>query len=106
MTRFAKQHASITADTAKAQNVDFLDTDFSTEREGTLTRISISVETAVAVRMRLSTGADVKLQASALGAEVLTTFEFVLDPALTYNFYTPDVAGTTVNYLTVQEVES
>lgn len=106
MTRYAKQLASILSDTVRAQNTDFLSEDFAPQREGTLVRITIATQTAVAVRLLPSSGESTKLQAAALGAEVLSTFEMALDPSLTYNLQTPDAAGTTVNYLVVQEVDA
>lgn len=106
MTRYAKQLASILSDTVKAANTDFLTQDFAPEREGTLVRITIALETAVPLRLTPSSGNSTKLQVSPLGAEVLTTYELALSPSLTYNLQTPDAAGTTVNYLVVQEVDA
>lgn len=106
MTRYAKQLASILSDTTKAANTDFLTQDFAPEREGTLVRITIANETAVPVRLVPSSGNTTKLQASALAAEVLVTFELALDPSLTYNLQTPDAAGVTINYLVIQEVDA
>jgi len=106
MTRYATQLASIVSDTARAADTDFLAADFAPKREGTLIRITIACETSVAVRLVPSSGSSTKLQASSLGAEVLTTFELALSPSLTYNLQTPAAGGVTVNYLVVQEVDA
>lgn len=106
MSRFAKQLAAVVADKVVAQNVDFLTEDFQPTREGTRIRITLAVDSAVAVRLSPSSGSTTKIQSSALGAEVLETFEFDLDPSLSYNLSTPDAAGTTINYLVINEVEA
>ena len=106
MNDYRIRHAAITTATSREQTTDFLNVDFQPKREGTLIRVTISLLGAVPVRIQPNTGADIKLQAAALDAEVMHVFEFALDPGRTWNFYTPDAAGATINLLLVDEVNA
>lgn len=102
---YARQLAAITADTAKAQNVDFLATDFQCTREGSMVRITIAISTAVAVLLVPNTGTGVQLNGTtALTAGGLHTFELALDTGRTWNVQTSNASGTTCRHLVVQEI--
>lgn len=102
---YSKQLAQIVADTAKAQNTDFLATDFQLSREGSMVRISIAISTAVAVLLVPSSGTGIQLNGTtALTAGGLHTFELALDTGRTWNLQTSNAAGTTCRHLIVQEI--
>lgn len=96
---------SITADVAKAQNTDFLASDFQVKGEGRLVRICIAVDANVEVDLVPSSGSQFELNGgSALTANAVYLFEVLLDIGRTWNLQTPNVAGCNVLHLVIQEV--
>lgn len=102
----ARQHdlATLIADTTKAQNTDFLTTDFQTKWSGSLVRLTICVSAAKVYALVPSSGTKILLNGgTALTAGGAHTFELALDHGRTWNLQTTDAAGGTVNHLCVQE---
>ncbi len=104
MNDYRTELATITTDTAAAQNTDILASDFQVKRAGNLVRITISA-TAVALRLVPSSGTTVPID-SALPNTVLTTFELALDAGRTFNLQTNDPSGITVYHLVIQEIQA
>lgn len=96
--------AEITSDTAKAQNTDFLGTDFQTTRESSFLRICVAISTAVPVKLVPSSGTAFYLNnGDALVANAPIVNDIPVDQGRTWNLQTDDAAGTTVTHLTVDE---
>lgn len=102
----SRQHelAKLIADTTKAQNTDFLTTDFQMKWSGSLCRISVQISSNVTLSLVPSSGTAIVLNGgTALAASGLYTFEVALDQGRTWNLQTSNAAGTTVHHLVVQE---
>ena len=99
------EHARIVADTAKAQDTDFLDADFRCTWSGSLVRVVICVDSAVVVDLVPSTGTAISLNAGGpLSAGGLHSFEVALDQGRTWNLQTADASGCIVLFLVVTEL--
>jgi hypothetical protein len=101
---YTKSLAAIVADVTKAQNSDFIATDFQLEAGG-VCRVSLTISSAVKVRLVPSTGSGFYINAGAvLVANAVHTEEIALDVGRTWNIQTDDSGGTDVKHLVVQEV--
>lgn len=104
---YRKELATIATDTSKAQNVDWLGTDFQLSRAGNLVRITLAIDAAVEVALVPSSGSNINLNGgSAMTANAVYTEELALDQARTWNLQTPNVAGCNVIHLVVVEVQA
>lgn len=98
------RHASISADTAKAQNTDFLATDVTPKRGTPFLRITIAVQSAVKIRLVPSAGSGFYLNnGDALVANAVLVNDVPVDTDRTWNLQTDDAAGCTISHLVVEE---
>lgn len=102
---YASLLASVVANTAKAQNVDLLASDFQVTHSTSVVRISICATAAVEVALVPSSGTAILLNnAAALAVNGVLTEEVVLDTGRTWNIQTPNSSGITVTHCIVQAV--
>lgn len=101
---YLKRLATITTATAKAQNVDFLGSDFQVSRESSRVRVTASVTGASRIRLIPSSGAGFSLASGTSISGSLVTEEITLDPGRTWNVQTDNASGTTVNFLLIDEL--
>lgn len=101
---FHRRLASITADTAKAQNTDFLDTDFQVSSVASRVRITVAVTGGSRVRLVPSSGTGFNLLNGSSLSGTVATEELSLDATRTFNLQTDNVAGTTIKVLYVDEL--
>lgn len=103
--RFAAIHASIIANTAKAQSTNVLAADWQPVRADSIQRIAIAATAARKVQLVPSSGTAFYLNGgSALVANTVHVEDIPLDPDRTWNIQTDDVSGITVTYLRVIEL--
>lgn len=104
--RYAKLLAEVTADNTKAQNTDFLATDFQVTGSARKCVITAALGSAVRLRLSPSSGSPFSLNGgSSLGAAAVHTFEVLLDPDRTWNLQTDDAAGATLRHLRIVECD-
>lgn len=101
----AIRHASIVADTAKAQNTDFLASDVTLKQGASFLRIALALKSAVKVKLVPSSGTAFYLNdGDDLVANAVIVNDVPVDKGRTWNLQTDDAAGCTVSHMTVDEI--
>jgi ActR/RegA family two-component response regulator len=97
--------AELVADTAKAQNTDYLAADVQLSRDDGFLRITVVAQTAVKIRLVPSTGSAFYINAgTALAANSVHVEDVPVDADRTWNVQTDDISGATISILRLQEI--
>ena len=102
---YIKTLATITAEVNKAQNTDWLASDFQVSGAASKVRITISLGDAVKVKLVPNTGTAFYIKGGAAFVDTAVyTEELALDTTRTWNLQTDDAGGCDIQHCVVQEL--